>query len=300
VVDPGSDPDPRETANLEAPTEYVRPAVPTDPVPAEAPAEPIGRHRRGPGIWLPAGVFAVLLVAAVAVGRFVIPQKVAGQNAAQPTPIATGQPTASEPEPGQVLPTTPGRPADQLAVWAARVGSALNVPDVAMQAYGYAQYVLEQSDPSCHLSWSTLAGVGEVESHHGQAGGAVLEPTGRSSPAIVGPSLDGQQGRALVRDTDAGAYDGDATYDRAMGPLRLMPAIWSAYAVDADGDGILDPYDLDDSALALGQLLCSGVEDLRKASDWNAAIARYRPGTAYARSVFTVADQYGQRSRSVS
>jgi len=307
VVDPGSDPDPRETADpdpretadLDAPTQTVRPSAPIDPVPADAPGEPVGRHRRGPGVWLPAGVFAVLLIAAVAVGRFVIPQKAAAENAARPTPTAAKS-TVGGGEPGPVLPTTPGRPADQLSQWAARMGSALQVPDVAMQAYGYAQYVLDQSDPACHLSWTTLAGLGEVESKHGQAGGAVLEPTGRSSPAIVGPLLDGQQGRALVRDTDAGAFDGDATYDRAMGPLRMMPSTWRAYAADADGDGILDPYDLDDSALAMGQLLCSGTEDLRQAPGWNAAIARYHTGAAYARSIFAVADGYGQRSRSVS
>ena len=51
----------------------------------------------------------------------------------------------------------------------------------------------------------------------------MLGQSGRSDPVIVGPVLDGQGGRALVRDTDAGAFDGDATYDRTMGPVRLTP-----------------------------------------------------------------------------
>ena len=90
----------------------------------------------------------------------------------------------------------------------------------------------------------------------------MLEQGGRSSPAIVGPLLDGKDGRAVVRDTDAGAFDGDATYDRAMGPLRLMPAMWRAHAIDADADGILDPYESTTPALALARMLCSGTEDL--------------------------------------
>jgi membrane-bound lytic murein transglycosylase B len=71
------------------------------------------------------------------------------------------------------------------------------------------------------------------------------------------------------------------------------------HAIDADTDGILDPYDLDDSALTLARLLCSGEEDLRTADGWNAAVGRYHPGASYARSVFQAADDYGQRTRNI-
>src|SRR5690606_5820298 len=190
-------------------------------------------HRRGPGLWFPVTVFLVLLIAAAAVGRFVVPRPGPNPGAAPsggPPPAPT-EAAASPTLPP--LPTPPVRPADALADWAGRVGAAIGVPPVAIQAYGYAQLLMQDSDPSCKLSWTTLAGVGEVESFHGQADGAVLGANGRSDPVIIGPPLDGQDGRARVADTDAGAYDGDTSFDRAMGPLRLTPSMWRTYAADA-------------------------------------------------------------------
>jgi hypothetical protein len=313
VVQPQPRDDAGQTSDLEAATvRSPRPPVPTDkaataPTEPTEPArtetaatEPVASHRRTPGVLLPASVFGVLLVLAALVGRYVIPAKVPGTASAPTSAASTGAATTGPAASATTVgPTPPGRPADALSQWAGAVGRVLNVPEVAIQAYGYGQFVLAQRDQACHLSWTTLAGIGQVESQHGQIGGAVLEPSGRSAPPIVGPPLDGQGGRALVRDTDAGAFDGDATYDRALGPLRLLPSVWQAFAADADGDGILDPYDLDDSALALALLLCSGSEDMSKATGWNAAIGLYHSGATYAKSVFTVADDYGQRSRSV-
>src|SRR6185503_21017150 len=130
---------------------------------------PVSVHRRGPGLWLPVVIFATLLVAAIAVGRFLVPAGGPQAGAAPPTsrapsPTVTGgtpTPTLSGLPP---LPATPARPADALASWAERVGTTVDVPEVAVQAYGYAQLMLAQSDPQCHLTWTTIAGVGEVES----------------------------------------------------------------------------------------------------------------------------------------
>jgi len=289
------------------PTLPAVPAVPTaptaDPVPtADAPTVVVS-HRRRPGLWLPLVVFIALLVGAAAVGRFVVPRPAPDRGSEPPgaagglTPGASvsGGPGSGLPP----LPTPPARPADALADWAGRVAAAIGVPEVAIQAYGYAQLVMQDADPTCKVGWTTLAGIAEVESFHGQAGGAVLGKNGRSDPVIVGPLLDGQGGRALVRDTDAGAFDGDATYDRSMGPVRLTPQQWRANASDADGDGIQDPYDIDDASLALARLLCSATDDLSQLPGWNAALRRYHSGDAYARSVFQAADGYGQRTRSI-
>ena len=84
-----------------------------------------------------------------------------------------------------------------------------------------------------------------------------------------------------------------------MGPVGLTPTVWRGYGIDADGDGILDPYDIDDASLALARQLCSGNEDLAQWAGWNAAIARHHSGSAYARSVFTAADSYGQRTKNM-
>ncbi len=246
-------------------------------------------------------LLVALLIAGGLIGRLTAPRTPG--VAAAPTStgpgavIATVPPIA--PAPASAPPTALTRPADALAPWASRVGVVLDVPAIAVQAYGYAQLVLQSAAPNCHLGWTTLAGIGEIASHHGQAGGAVLDRGGRSSPPVVGPLLDGRDGRALVADTDAGAFDADPNYDRAMGPMLLLPAVWRLYATDGDDDQIQDPYDIDDASVAVGRLLCSGGEDLKQLSGWTAAIARLQPGEEYARTVFQAADSYGQRSRNI-
>ena len=285
------------------PVPTAAPAPASDPVPASDAPTVVVSHRRRPGLWLPLVVFIALLVAGAAVGRFVVPRPAPDRGSEPPgaagglTPGASvsGRPGSGLPP----LPTPPVRPADALADWAGRVAAAIGVPEVAIQAYGYAQLVMQDADPTCKVGWTTLAGIAEVESFHGQAGGAVLGKNGRSDPVIVGPLLDGQGGRALVRDTDAGAFDGDATYDRSMGPVRLTPQQWRGNASDADGDRIQDPYDIDDASLALARLLCSATDDLSQLPGWNAALRRYHSGDAYARSVFQAADGYGQRTRNI-
>ena len=47
-------------------------------------------------------------------------------------------------------------------------------------------------------------------------------PTARPPPRIMGPPLDGVQ-FAFIRDTDRGVWDGDSTYDRAVGPHAVHP-----------------------------------------------------------------------------
>ena len=283
------------------------------------------RHRRLPwadrqpraGLWTQLGLLALALIIAGLVGAYLIPAGGSSRVGAAPTPTAappsgdapSGAPITPPNPSGSLFPTGPSptasetalpvRPADQLAPWATRIAAAVTVPEIAVQAYGYAQVVMDRTDPACHVTWTTLAAVGQKESRHGQAGGAKLGEGGRSVPPIVGPLLDGKGGRAEVKDTDAGAFDGDSRFDRAMGPLKLMPSMWSAQAIDADTDGILDPYDIDDAALALARLLCSGNDDLSVGTGWNAAVARYHSGTSYARDLFAIADDYGRRTRNI-
>ena len=276
--------------------EAPSPVVPAQQVPGRT------RHRW----WL--ALLAVLLVGSgVLVARYALPKSAPNRGATPPAParIGTSQPglvisgEIIPPTGGNPIVTLPARPADALSSWAAQVAPVAQIPLVALQAYGYAQLSLEGTAPQCHLSWTTLAGIGEVESDHGQRGGAVLSPTGRSIPLILGPPLDGTGGRALVNDTDAGAFDGDPKWDHAMGPLGILPSAWKVYAIDADADGILDPYDVDDASLAMGRLLCGGGADMSGLDGWTKAVGRQHAGDAYAQSVFSAADSYGQRTRNV-
>jgi membrane-bound lytic murein transglycosylase B len=253
-------------------------------------------------VWTQVAVLGALLAAALAVGAYVVPTgapRVAGTPAATAPASATDPTTSAGASPPSASADATAHPADALLGWATRIAAVVDIPVNALQAYGYAQVFMANTDPPCQLNWTTLAGVGQIESVHGRAGGAVLLPDGRSDPAIVGPLLDGKHGRPLVKDTDAGAYDGDSHFDRAMGPLRLMPTLWRATAVDANGDGILDPYNIFDSSLTLARAFCSGNEDLRVRADWNRAIGRYHSGVAYARLVFETADDYGRRTQSI-
>ncbi|MBW4703405.1 lytic murein transglycosylase [Micromonospora sp. RL09-050-HVF-A] len=198
---------------------------------------------------------------------------------------------------GPVAPTAAGRPADALGDWARVTGTKVAVSPIAMQAYGYAELVLARTNPSCRLSWTTLAAIGYVESRHGQANGATLGPDGRAVPEIIGDPLDGKGGRSLIRDTDGGLFDRDTVYDRAIGPMQFIPTTWEQVGADADNDGRKDPHDLDDTALAAGNYLCQGGRNMTIPGDWWGAILSYNDVRRYAQDVFDKAHEYGRASR---
>ena len=252
--------------------------------------------------WIVAVMLLALAIATVAIGRSLIPTTVPTLAQAPTAPTTTTVPRSTAPvAPSPSIAAAPGpaRPADALGAWAAKISNVTGMPVVAVQAYAYAQLVVRNNNPQCEIGWTTLAGIGEVQSHHGQAGGAVLDKSGRSSPPILGPALDGQDGRPLASDTDAGAFDSDPIFDHAMGPLMLLPAVWRANASDADADAILDPYDIDDESLAVAKLLCAGGEDLTQRSGWTTAVGRVQAGEAFAEAVFQAADSYGRRTQNV-
>ncbi|WP_433313454.1 lytic murein transglycosylase [Micromonospora sp. CA-269861] len=272
------------------------------------------------------GVFLLALVAATAaVGALLVPaairapRPVAVDASAAPTAVAppgapSGLPTGPLPTgplptlplpsgglPGNGLPTGSvigGRPSDALAGWAQQVGAKVGVPAVAMQAYGYAELVLAQTNRSCALSWTTLAAIGQVESGHGSANRAQLGQDGKAVPNIIGLPLDGKEGRMRIIDTDRGALDGDATLDRAIGPMQFIPTTWQEIGADADNDGRKDPHDLDDAALAAGNYLCKGGRNLSIPGDWWNAILSYNDVRRYAQDVYDTANRYGRASRS--
>lgn len=260
---------------------------------------------------LPGGFLLILVAATVAAGALLVPTTVrSGPTIAAATPGVTAPPTFAPdgPPPAGTLPppdatlTAPplglGRPADTLATWAAQTAPKVGIAPVALQAYGYAELVLAQTNRSCGLSWTTLAAIGHVESAHGQANNAQLGSNGRAAPEIIGLPLDGQGGRMLIRDTDRGTLDQDATYDRAIGPMQFIPTTWQEIGADADNDGRKDPHDIDDAALAAANYLCKGGRNLTIAGDWWNAILSYNNVRQYAQDVFDKANQYGQASRS--
>jgi len=170
--------------------------------------------------------------------------------------------------------------------------SANGIPTAAVMAYQRTEAVLAQADPACHLPWALVAAIGRVESDHGRFADNVLGDDGKSRPGIYGPALDGRSGTALVADTDAGAYDKDRVYDRAVGPMQFIPSTWEIVGVDADADDIRDPQDIDDAALAAGVYLCAGNNDLSTVAGQQASVFSYNHSEDYVNLVLAIMRAY--------
>lgn len=173
-----------------------------------------------------------------------------------------------------------------------RTAAEVQIPAAALAAYQRAATVITSADETCHLAWPLLAAIGRVESDHGRTRGSVLNADGVARPSIVGIRLDGRRGTSLISDTDGGRYDGDRSFDRAVGPLQFIPTTWGVVGVDADGDGARNPQDIDDAALAAAVHLCSGTGDLGQAADRRRALLRYNHSQAYVRLVLSAMHSY--------
>jgi len=249
-----------------------------------------------------AGTAAAGVVLVPATGRTPVaaPASVSpSATGALPTDLTTALPSAP-PTIGGTFGPTPAvvqRPADVLKTWAAQMSPRVGVPQIALEAYGYAELVLGRTNPTCGLKWTTLAAIGKVESDHGSANNSTLLADGRTLPTILGAPLNGAGGTMQIRDTDQGTLDGDRTWDRAVGPMQFIPSTWEGQAVDADNDGMRDPSDIDDAALAAANYLCRGGRNLTDIGDWWAAILTYNDVQPYAQDVYRTANEYGSRSR---
>jgi membrane-bound lytic murein transglycosylase B len=185
-----------------------------------------------------------------------------------------------------------GRPADQLREWAAARAPALNIPVTALEAYAYAARVAEVENPGCHIAWTTLAGIGQVESHHGTYHGATLFPNGDVRPPIRGVVLDGTNGTMRIVDSDPGGMGTDSDTVRAMGPMQFIPETWREYGVDAHNNGVASVDNIDDAALSAAGYLCWRGKDLATARGWITALWAYNNSDVYARAVRDWATAY--------
>lgn len=207
-------------------------------------------------------------------------------------------PHAGEPVP-EINVHGPGRTAEKLSFWSDGLAEDTGIPAPALRAYGNAELIAKENWPECHLRWNTLAGIGQVETRHGTYSGRFLSPSeldadGIATPQIIGPALDGADGFAAIPDTDAGELDGDEEWDHAVGPLQFIPESWQRYAIDADGDGVADPNQIDDAAATAAHLLCTG-RDLSKPRDWVQAVNSYNMSEEYLINVRDAANSYALR-----
>ncbi|MBB1036218.1 lytic transglycosylase domain-containing protein [Dietzia sp. CQ4] len=215
-----------------------------------------------------------------------------GPTREAPPPIPPGiPPAAGAPVPAVDI-NAPGRTSDQLRPWAQGINEQMNIPVAALAAYGNAAETMRQTRPECNLAWTTLAGIGHVETRHGRYRGATLNDDGYALPPIIGIQLDGSPGFARIPDTDGGELDGDPEFDRAVGPMQFIPESWRKYGVDADGDGRADPNQIDDAAVAAARLLCTTGGDLSQAENWQRAVLAYNASREYLMDVRDAAAAY--------
>ncbi|SJM68143.1 lytic transglycosylase domain-containing protein [Gulosibacter sp. 10] len=249
--------------------------------------------RRAPGAGgiLVAAIALVLGAALVGLSVFALhhadPQQ--GPGAAAPAPYAAAS---------QAAPPAEAVEHDAEAItalpdpgWARETASRTGIPERGLLAYAGAALQLAREQPGCGLGWNTLAGIGWVESHHGTIDGGVVDQDGYARPGIVGVPLDGD-GVAHIPDSDGGEFDGDPVHDRAVGPMQFIPATWALYGADGNGDGMRDPQQIDDAALAAARYLCEVGQDLSVEQNWLAAIGAYNAPVEYAIEVSTAATHY--------
>jgi membrane-bound lytic murein transglycosylase B len=205
-------------------------------------------------------------------------------------------PEGIPPGPGAAVPyidfTKGGRVADNLRAWATPISEATGIPLISLEAYGTAAEATRQREPDCGIGWTTLAGIGYIESKHGTYHGAQVAPNGDVTPPIRGVPLDGTDGNMEIRATGSDPLRPNARYDAAMGPFQFIPETWKRFGMDANGDGKADPDNIDDASLTAARYLCYTGGDLTTAKGWEKAVMVYNQSRQYLLDVRDAAARY--------
>jgi membrane-bound lytic murein transglycosylase B len=208
------------------------------------------------------------------------------------------QQEVAAPSPAQqsVAPAQPAAPAGVPRVdpaWVADIAAKAGIPAPAVRAYANAQL----GEPKgCEVGWTTLAGIGWIESQHGSLDGRTLGEDGRSSTPILGPALDGDPYAAIRATAETSAWHGDPEWDHAVGPMQFIPSTWEQWGTDGDGDLVADPNDIDDAAATAVSYLCADGHDLTSGAGWADAIFGYNHDDSYVANVHAAASEYAART----
>ncbi len=161
-----------------------------------------------------------------------------------------------------------------LATTVKQLGSTVadGMTTVAYDAYQQAAAEVATEMPTCGLRWELLSAIGKTESNHG---GGRLDAKGDSVIPIIGIPIGA--------DTDGGVLDLDPTADHAVGPMQFIPSTWRTSGADGNGDGVADPNNVFDEALAAARYLCraAGSLTLLTRDGVVRAILSYNPNLEY-------------------
>jgi membrane-bound lytic murein transglycosylase B len=97
---------------------------------------------------------------------------------------------------------------------------------------------------------------------------------------------------AAVHKTETGQRGNTSTtsYAGAQGPMQFMPATFSHYAADGDGDGTTSITDLDDAMLTAGRYLAAGGATR---GQYSTALYHYNHSWSYVSQVMGTAKKLG-------
>lgn len=181
--------------------------------------------------------------------------------------------------------------------WIAATAKLTGIPARALEAYAGAAIRETDDGTGCGIGWNTLAGIGEIESRHGTIFGGAIAANGDATPPIFGVPLAGGA-VANIPDSDQGAIDGDASIDRAVGPMQLIPEAWRNWHVDASGDGVQNPQNIDDATLAAAHYLCrASAQDMVTEHGWRAGVLAYNHSDRYIADVIRYSTNYEKDAR---
>ncbi|MGW8726507.1 lytic transglycosylase domain-containing protein [Streptomyces sp. NPDC055808] len=215
-------------------------------------------------------------------------------SSATPTPQAPA--SGNSPYYTDLPPLVSPTPPPNASTGTLPTGDQQGIPATVLDAYKRAAATLATDRPNCHLPWQLLGGIGKVESGH--ANGGRVDVNGTTLTPILGPVLNGA-GFANITDTDGGAYDGDKVHDRAVGPMQFIPSTWASSGRDGNGDGVKDPNNVYDAALAAGFYLCGNGRDVAVKADLDKAILSYNQSQEYLTTVTTWFDFYRRGTHEV-
>jgi hypothetical protein len=228
----------------------------------------------------------------------------AAQSVLERPPLQPGDPSAQAAvAPSPVTQTSAPAPAPAAApavpvvdpAWVSDTATKAGIPGPAVRAYANAQL---GKPAGCEVGWTTLAGIGWIESQHGTLDGRTLGEDGHADAPILGPALDGAGGYAAIRATSGSSvWHGDPEWDHAVGPMQFIPSTWGQWGTDGDADGTADPNDLDDAAATAVAYLCADGHDLTSGAGWADAVFGYNHDDSYVASVHAAASAYAQRTQ---
>jgi hypothetical protein len=213
------------------------------------------------------------------------PQVGQGKGGVKPQPATNLEPGGgSSSQPRDWKPKGPIKVPVAASVPSGKGRKSLTKEQIIWAAYTSAA---KAESTQCHIPVMLLAAIGEVESS--SLRGRRLNADHDAVPPVRGPALSGGT-YAAIRDSDGGSLDGDPVWDRAVGPMQFIPGTWRIWGADGNGDGVEDPNNIEDAALAAARYLCAGGRDLRRDADLRAAVLSYNHSLRYASTVLGLVD----------